>query len=243
MNTDRASPLFTRIGRTGAPRRQVRAATAHRAPAHWADDRCADDLRDHPIVFVTWRDANAYATWATKSLPTSEHWERAARGTRGAICPWGNQPTVRQRLGMVRHRDRTWPPRTQGQRLHQPVPPRHSIDVQRRIRRHERRRHKLPLHKDSCEHCWRCEQTGDHGDSDHHPPSRPPAPNAVHDVPGRRRHRFWQTKMAVPGMSRPRSGLQPPQIRSCSSGHSGSTRSRSSKPAATTSRTRSPIVR
>ncbi len=69
------------------------AATGHRAPAHWADDRCPDDLRDHPIVFVTWRDANAYATWATKSLPTSKQWEKAARGTRGAIYPWGNQPT------------------------------------------------------------------------------------------------------------------------------------------------------
>ena len=51
------------------------------------------------------------------------------------------------------------------------------------------------------------------------------------------------TKMAVPGKSRPRSGLHWPQIRSCPSGHSGSTRSISTNPAATSSRTRSPRVR
>ncbi len=45
------------------------------------------------------------------------------------------------------------------------------------------------------------------------------------------------TKMAVPGISRPRSGLHPPQVRSFPSGHSGSTRSSSSRPAATTWRT------
>lgn len=51
------------------------------------------------------------------------------------------------------------------------------------------------------------------------------------------------TKIAVPGISRPRSGDQPPHSCSCPSGHSGSTRSTSRNPAPTSSRTRSPTVR
>ena len=53
----------------------------------------------------------------------------------------------------------------------------------------------------------------------------------------------WQTKMAVPGKSAPRSGDHWPQTRSRPAGHSGSTRSSSTSPAATTSRIRSPTVR
>ena len=51
-----------------------------------------------------------------------------------------------------------------------------------------------------------------------------------------------QTKIAVPGIRAPRSGDQPPHSWSFHAGHSGSTRSTSRKPPATTSRTRSPSV-
>ncbi|MQY13711.1 Hercynine oxygenase [Streptomyces sp. RB5] len=69
-------------------------ATGHPAPQHWPDRRCPDSIFDHPVVWVTWHDAAAYAAWARKSLPTSEQWEKAARGSKGRVYPWGDAPTA-----------------------------------------------------------------------------------------------------------------------------------------------------
>ncbi|MFJ7279773.1 SUMF1/EgtB/PvdO family nonheme iron enzyme [Kitasatospora sp. NPDC098663] len=68
-------------------------ATNHQPPQHWPTGRCPVKLQDHPVVFVTWNDAQAYAAWAGKQLPTGHQWEKAARGPRGDAYPWGKQPT------------------------------------------------------------------------------------------------------------------------------------------------------
>ncbi len=66
-------------------------ATGHDEPAIWCGDYRAE-WDDRPVASVTYEDAEAYARWAGKRLPTVPEWERAARTAEGFAYPWG--PTV-----------------------------------------------------------------------------------------------------------------------------------------------------
>ncbi len=63
----------------------------------WTDNDPPQGRENHPVVLVSYQDANAYAEWLSETLrehwrlPTEAEWEKAVRGVDGRYFPWGNR--------------------------------------------------------------------------------------------------------------------------------------------------------
>jgi formylglycine-generating enzyme required for sulfatase activity len=65
----------------------------------WGPNSDNDERQDHPVTHIAYEDAEAYARWAGKELPTEAEWEYAARGGLDrAIFAWGNDMRLHDEL-------------------------------------------------------------------------------------------------------------------------------------------------
>lgn len=91
-------PAF-RMGRYPVTKAQYAAfvrAMDYDPPGDWVGGQVPPGQEDHPVVYVSWHDAQAYLAWLWQQtgrayrLPSEAEWEKAARGDDGRLWPWGN---------------------------------------------------------------------------------------------------------------------------------------------------------
>jgi sulfatase modifying factor 1 len=86
--------------------------TGYPHPPSWKNGCYPDFKSRHPVVAVSWDDAQRYCKWRSSktgfdvTLPTEQEWEKAARGPYGFCYPWGNSFNAeRCNVGLGPHGD------------------------------------------------------------------------------------------------------------------------------------------
>jgi formylglycine-generating enzyme required for sulfatase activity len=86
------------------------ATASARAPGYWKQGTYPEGKANHPVAYVSLTNARAYTAWVSEqtgwkvAIPTSNQWEKAARGPDGSLYPWGNSPDTRYADGVLTSR-------------------------------------------------------------------------------------------------------------------------------------------
>ena len=80
----------------------LNAVPSARRPKFWPAGDLEEEWYDLPVTGVTLADAQAYARWAGKRLPTAIEWEYAARGGIGRRFVWGDEALQADELAHLR---------------------------------------------------------------------------------------------------------------------------------------------
>jgi formylglycine-generating enzyme required for sulfatase activity len=68
---------------------------------HWVKGKIPEGEENYPVVYISYEDAKAYATWAGKRLPTEIEWQYAAQTPEGNEWPWKQTTPVERKEQVI----------------------------------------------------------------------------------------------------------------------------------------------